>query len=201
MTGAWFYGRGADISGPVSSRELADLAASGRVLPSDTVWREGHEAGVLAGKVKNLFSISHLGTPPSLAPVPEADAGLSQLTTVEPPGPTAVESAAALAALEPHEAGLPETQATGATIPADSATIPPVFQRPAPVKAARAVAGKGTVIVGQDGKTVKYRMKCATCGKEDSSWKTISIPRGLARSSFFCPKCRKRQEVEIHGIH
>jgi hypothetical protein len=201
MIGAWFYGRGADISGPVSGRELAHLAASGKVIPSDTIWREGHEAGVLAGKVKNLFANPYLGPPPSLSPVPEADAGLSQLTTIEPPGATAVESVAALAAPGPYEAGLPETQATGAPIPAESAPVPPVVQRPPPAKAARAVAGKGTVIVGQDGKTVKYRMKCVTCGKEDSSWKSISIPRGLARSSFFCPKCRKRQEVEIHGIH
>ena len=52
-----------------------------------------------------------------------------------------------------------------------------------------------------DGKTVKFRMKCTICGKEDSSWKSISIPRGMARSSFFCPKCRKRQDCELQGVH
>ena len=43
MTNQWFYGRGSDITGPVSSTELAGLAASGQVLPSDTVWLEGRD--------------------------------------------------------------------------------------------------------------------------------------------------------------
>jgi hypothetical protein len=63
------------------------------------------------------------------------------------------------------------------------------------------VAGKGVVIVGQDGATVKYRMKCSTCGREESSWKSIAIPRGTTRTGFFCPKCRKRRDGEIHGYH
>ena len=29
----------------------------------------------------------------------------------------------------------------------------------------RAVAGKGAIIVGQDGKTVKFRMKCTVCSR------------------------------------
>ena len=64
-----------------------------------------------------------------------------------------------------------------------------------------AVAGKGAVIVSQDGATVKYRMKCTTCGHEDASWKSIPIPHGTARSGFFCRKCRKRRDAEIHGYH
>ena len=48
------------------------------------------------------------------------------------------------------------------------------------------------MIIGQDGKTVKFRMKCTTCGKEDSSWKSIPIPHGVARAGFYCTKCRKR---------
>jgi hypothetical protein len=61
------------------------------------------------------------------------------------------------------------------------------------------VAGKGVVLVAQDGATVKYRGKCGTCGREDASWKSIPIPRGSARVGFFCPKCRKRREGEILG--
>jgi hypothetical protein len=85
--------------------------------------------------------------------------------------------------------------------PAAAAAVPPVVV-PAPAKkGGRATAGKGAVIVGQDGATVKYRGKCATCGREDASWKSIAIPRGTTRASFFCPKCRKRRDVEIHGYH
>lgn len=69
----------------------------------------------------------------------------------------------------------------------------------APTSTARATAGKGVIIVGQDGKTVKFRMKCTVCGHEDSSWKTIPIPRGVARASFHCRKCRKLRDGEING--
>jgi predicted nucleic-acid-binding Zn-ribbon protein len=61
------------------------------------------------------------------------------------------------------------------------------------------VAGKGVVLVAQDGKTVKYRGKCATCGREEAGWKSIAIPRGTTRVGFFCPKCRRRTEGEVHG--
>jgi hypothetical protein len=61
----------------------------------------------------------------------------------------------------------------------------------------RAVAGKGALIVGQDGTTVKYRKKCTTCGHEDSSYQSLPITRGMTRVTFFCPKCRKTCAVEI----
>jgi hypothetical protein len=129
MPDLWFYGRGADITGPVAGPELARLAAGGTVLPTDTVWRDGVEDGVPAARVPGLFP---------LAPA---------------------------------------------------------------VRSARAVAGNGVVIVGQDGVSVKYRGKCTACGREEAGWKTIPIPRGTARVGFFCPKCRKRRDGEIHGHH
>ena len=75
---------------------------------------------------------------------------------------------------------------------------PPSWERPA-VAIRRAVAGPGAMIVGQDGKTVRYRKKCKTCGKEDQSTSTATIVRGTMRFGFFCPKCNKRSPVEIHG--
>jgi GYF domain 2 len=153
MTHEWYYGRGADITGPVSRRELADLAAGGHLLPTDTVWRDGVEEGAPADQVEYLFS------------------------------------AAALIA-----AGTPDAPAKpSATVGAAPAIVAP------PRKTGRAVAGKGAVLVGQDGATVKYRGKCTTCGREDASWKSIAIPRGTHRSSFFCAKCRKRRDVELYG--
>lgn len=89
-----------------------------------------------------------------------------------------------------------------ATAPAPAAAAVAVeaatWQRPA-VAIRRAVAGPGAVIVGQDGKSVRYRKKCKTCGKEDQSTSTATIVRGTMRFGFFCPKCNKRGPVEIHG--
>lgn len=142
MADQWFYGRGSDITGPVTGPELSGLAAGGTVLPTDTVWRDGVEEGVPAGQVPDLFPAQ------PVAPTPTAPAGYRAMTTN-----------------------------------------------------ARAVAGKGAMIIGQDGKTVKFRMKCTTCGKEDSSWKSIAIPHGVARAGFYCAKCRKRRDAEIYGYH
>ncbi len=167
MAVSWFYGRGSDITGPVSGSQLSALALSGELLRTDTVWQDGNEHGVPGGKVRNLF--------PS-APTMEAEAitVISEPIAVEPE--TIVEEAVAPVAA----AG---GQMAGTLVP----------------KRGRASAGKGAVIVGQDGTTVKFRMKCTVCGREDSSWKSIPIPRGIARSSFYCIKCRRRREAEIHG--
>lgn len=147
MTDQWYYGRGADITGPVSGLELADLAAGGGLLPTDTVWEGGAEDGVPAGQVEYLFS------------------------------------AAALIGDEP----------------APVAAAPAAVVAPPAKKTGRAMAGKGAVLVGQDGTTVKYRGKCTTCGREEAGWKSIAIPRGTHRASFFCAKCRRRRDVEIYG--
>jgi hypothetical protein len=63
----------------------------------------------------------------------------------------------------------------------------------------RAVAGPGAVISGQDGKTVRFTKKCTKCGKQDRSTSTATIVAGTMRFGFFCPKCRRRQPVEIQG--
>lgn len=178
----WFYGREADITGPVSSQELADLTASGGLLRTDTVWLEGVEQGVPAGRVRNLFPPAADPTPDPVAPAPKPEAPAA-------PGPEVAEYAPA-----PEPAPPPEPPP-----PAAAPESPPAPAYQAPVRPGRAVAGKGAVIVGQDGKTVKFRMKCTTCGKEDSSWKTIPIPRGTVRASFYCSKCRKRRDAEVHG--
>jgi GYF domain 2 len=77
--------------------------------------------------------------------------------------------------------------------------INPHAQHQTDTKLGRATAGKSTSIMGQDGKTVKFRMKCEVCGRDDASFKTIPIPHGTARASFYCKKCRKRRDCEIHG--
>ena len=161
MTSQWYYGRGSDITGPVTDRELYNLAANGGIIPSDTIWRDGIEMGVPASSVKNLFQ--------------------------------AVESPVNTTPLKDES-----TPTNDAVAPTESA--PAVIPVQAPQRSGRASAGKGAILLSQDGKTVKYKGKCTTCGREDSSYKSIPIPRGTARLGFFCAKCRKRREVEIHGL-
>jgi hypothetical protein len=142
MADLWFYGRGADIFGPLSGWDVADLADGGVLLRTDTVWEDGDEGGVPADTIPHLF-------PAANAPV--------QTLTLAPP-----------------------------QVPA---------RRPA-----RAMAGPGTAIVGQDGKMVKYRMFCTTCKHQEQSWKSVTIPRGTLQVGFFCPKCRRRRTGSLSGF-
>jgi GYF domain 2 len=139
MADLWYYGREAEIFGPMSGWDMADLADAGTVLRTDTVWEDGETDGVPASTIAHLF---------------------------------------------------PAT-----TTPTLSLTPPAVTRRPA-----RAVAGPGTAIVGQDGKTVKYRMICTTCRHQQQSWKSVSIPRGTIQVGYFCPKCRKRRTGSLSGF-
>jgi len=177
MTDRWYYWSEADVRGPFSAKQLADLAAAGQILPTDTVWKDGVERGVPACRVQHLFPVA------LLSPSGESDAPLGGAVVpapVSPPGAPAESSRG----VEPVGPDLSPRW--------DSAYHPPTGR-------ARAVAGKGAVIVGQDGTTVKFRKKCTECGHEDSSWKTMPITRGTTRVAFFCPKCHKQRHVEVHG--
>jgi GYF domain 2 len=72
----WYYAHGARRLGPFTARELSGLAAAGKLLPADTVWKDGMEKGVLAEKVKNLFPPAPAGggaaDPAGTAPAPAA---------------------------------------------------------------------------------------------------------------------------------
>ena len=140
MADQWYYGRGAEIHGPFSGWQVAELADAGTVLSTDTVWEDGAEDGVPASSIAHLF----------------------------PSG----------------------------TVIALPVAVPP----PMPAKKGRAVAGPGASIVGQDGTTVRFRMKCTTCGREDNSSQTRAITRGTIRVGFFCAKCKKRRTAELNGF-
>lgn len=161
MVDQWYYWCESDVLGPFTGQQLADLAAAGTILPTDTIWKDGVEAGVQASKVHNLF-------------------------------PAATEAPVAVAA--PPAAVVAEAAPTAAVAPGWGSVNQPTGHK------LRATAGKGAIIVGQDGKTVKFRKKCTTCGFEDSSWKCIPITRGTSRHSFYCPKCRKGRHVEVNGM-
>ncbi len=54
----YYYAVDDERLGPVSGAELKKLAADGTLLPDATVWKEGTEKGLVAGKVRGLFPAS-----------------------------------------------------------------------------------------------------------------------------------------------
>lgn len=62
----WYYAKGNEQHGPVSSAELKQLAVAGQVDAEDLVWREGMEDWIAARKVKGLFDDA--GGPAAAAP-------------------------------------------------------------------------------------------------------------------------------------
>src|SRR5436309_2156655 len=59
MASEWYYTQnGQQAPSPVSSSQLAQLAGSGQLQPTDMVWREGMPNWVAASSIKGLF-----GTP------------------------------------------------------------------------------------------------------------------------------------------
>ena len=58
MVDRWYYAHDETKSGPCSAEQLKGLAACGRILPTDTIWKEGIENGVLARKVKHLSPLT-----------------------------------------------------------------------------------------------------------------------------------------------
>jgi hypothetical protein len=55
MASSWFYTRGGKKEGPVSSKELKNLADSGQLQPTDYVWKEGMTLWTPATRIKGLF--------------------------------------------------------------------------------------------------------------------------------------------------
>jgi hypothetical protein len=185
MTDQWYYWHDAEILGPFSGTELVVLAAAGAVLSTDTVWKGDNERGVPAHSVRHLFP----AIPAGLSPAPAISSG----GDVSPTTPTSD------AAPDAATGGAPPVETAPSTPAAEVAAPWWGSAGGRPSGRGRAVAGKGAVLVGQDGTTVKYRMKCTTCGYEDRSWKTMPITQGTTRVTFYCPKCRRQRQVEING--
>ncbi|VTR94320.1 Uncharacterized protein OS=Rhodanobacter thiooxydans LCS2 GN=UUA_13265 PE=4 SV=1: DUF4339 [Gemmata massiliana] len=74
MANVWYYTRnGGAPTGPVTSQELAELARTDRLGPTDSVWKEGMAEWQPAARVKGLFPAVTPGTPqPPLAPLSPA---------------------------------------------------------------------------------------------------------------------------------
>lgn len=55
MASAWYYAQDGQRLGPVSSRQLKQLAVGGRLRPTDLVWKAGMSDWAPAVKLKGLF--------------------------------------------------------------------------------------------------------------------------------------------------
>lgn len=69
MTQEWFYSKdGQSKEGPFSSAELLALAKSGRLLVTDSVWKQGMSKWTVASRIKGLFD--NLASPSNPTPMP-----------------------------------------------------------------------------------------------------------------------------------
>src|SRR4051812_38579018 len=85
MSDLYYYTHDDQPQGPYSAREMRQMAASGEILHTDTVWKEGASLGLEAGKVGNLFPrlpIKAAGRGDVL-PVRSPDPALSTLACAE----------------------------------------------------------------------------------------------------------------------
>ncbi len=167
----WFYAHDGHKLGPFSGLQMKEFAARGEVMPTDTVWKAGVDAGVEASRIKNLFATPNADSSP-----PPADVAVA-----EPPIPPPLETSnPELIPLEAPQRNKNETPS----------------EKPKPTRRPTASA-KGADIVGVTETDVRYRMKCSDCGHKDSSTRTIRVANKTIKSGFFCPKCKKRREVAI----
>lgn len=86
MADAWFVGRGSERSGPFSAEVLREMAADGRLAPTDLVWREGMSAWASATTVPGLFVPSRPAAAPALSDNPYAAPGLDRTGAAAAPG-------------------------------------------------------------------------------------------------------------------
>jgi hypothetical protein len=201
MADRWFFGRGDSRFGPFSASELRAFMVDGQLQPTDTVWKEGTEAGMLASRVKNLFPPSAMApaavltTPPAPAPTHEHN-GANKLTGEgKPTGDS--ESLLSPSAEGPAPAVASPTPA--AAEPAAHAA-PETHSRRLPNKEkAHVQSVQGGILLSEDGKYLQYRKKCRKCGFEDAARSSLPIKNGVVRQIFYCPKCRKPSDVEIRG--
>lgn len=162
-----------------------------------TRWYYGREAAKLgpysAGEMKDLASTGQISPEDTVwREGVEKGVPAKRVKNLFAQGPVLAPAKAAPALADEG----PPTTVPPTPLP-DRQAPPP--QQPEAARKGRASAGRGAVIVGQDGVNVKVRKKCTTCGHLDSSWLTMPIRAGTTKVNFFCPKCRKTREVEVIG--
>ena len=207
MSDQWHYSHGQEEFGPFTAARMKDLAATGEVLCTDAVWKEGTETRVLAAKVKGLFQRPTPRTHVQFVPVEITKEPVAQIVPVRADSARAgaaapsnsMQSALVVDSSTNSEAG----PVNSANVKSQSHAMTGHDQRhapPEPVEKLRVVALRGAVIVSQDGRVACYKKKCVNCGHEDPGRTTMQIRRGINRVSFFCPECKKTRTAEIQGV-
>src|SRR4051812_43930381 len=82
MSSNWFYTHADATLGPFSARQLRGFAASGQLLLTDRIWKEGTENRVLARNVGTLFPALP-SAPAELQPPVTADQGTAASVPAE----------------------------------------------------------------------------------------------------------------------
>ncbi len=72
MPSQWYVSINGESQGPFADVHLRELVATGRLGPSDLVWRDGMAEWVGAGKIKGLFPAGATPPPPPMPPKPAA---------------------------------------------------------------------------------------------------------------------------------
>jgi hypothetical protein len=86
MSAQWFYSRGGQRQGPVSSKQFQRMAAVGQLQPTDLVWKDGMEQWVTASSIKGLFVVPTTPTSPtSPPPLPRLPANQVNAAGWKPP--------------------------------------------------------------------------------------------------------------------
>jgi hypothetical protein len=79
MAEQWYYAHDGQQTGPVSTEEIKQLAASGQLQPGDMVWKQGMAAWSPASSVEGLLAgapgASSPGAPPSVPASPAQPGG------------------------------------------------------------------------------------------------------------------------------
>jgi hypothetical protein len=220
MVDQWYFSWDDNEFGPFFAAQLKEMAALGRLQPTDTVWKQGSERKVRADRINNLF------------PDPKTNAVLAKVTpafsaSLQPSENHSASIPNSGAKLQPwlplaREQGTPGEQeaipeglllrAIAELDDSEPPASPPICPSspeqsaepspkttPARVKG-RARAVSGAIITSQDGEVARYRKQCSKCGHKESSNTVMLIRHGLTRVTFFCPKCKKIREAIIEGI-
>lgn len=175
--------------------QLSSFAASSRQAVADPVVAQHapqrpapHSASMLEGAVPRDTPEPHLEPAYDPDPFPD-DADLVPLEGDVP-------FSAVAEAPTPVAAPQPEKKPSAAS---DTAAAKPDRRKEHEHRQRRVISVKGATLMGQDGKHMKIRKKCLRCNRDDTSVVSVLIPSGNKSESFYCPKCRKNQNVEIVG--
>ena len=85
MAQQWYWTQNGQRNGPVDTAELKELARSGRLRPTDMIWREGLPNWVSATQAKGLFQdqTSVAGGIPASTPAPPMQPGSAELGKIQ----------------------------------------------------------------------------------------------------------------------